>query len=360
MMDYNSIEEKYLKLSELKIGDKNVTDNEDVKVLNKNYKYDLSIIIPVYNAEKYLEKCINSIVNEESSYLYEIVFVNDGSSDKSLDILRSYEFKYNNIVIIDQENEGASAARNHGINVSRGRYVTFIDADDYVDDCYIESMMKNAYSNDADMVKTGYKFINDNGVVVGEFKYKNEVLKESNINIRKIKGHACMCVMKRELFQNLKFPEGFWYEDMIMRFLVAGQCKVIVTLEECLYYYRQFDLSTSKNMENKKQYKCLSQYFLLKQILMKYRAMGLSTDNGFDEAILHEITAVMWLRLRYLDCQTMKDIFLLCCSMYSEYITNKNRKWIYNVIFLRKSFHLWKFISLMKMLKVKLRVRMFD
>lgn len=354
-MDYKCIENKYLKLSGLKIDDKNVTDNEDIKIIDEVFEYDLSIIIPVYNAEKYVQKCIESIIRQKTSYSYEIIFINDGSYDNSLAILKKYELEFSNIIIKSQKNKGASAARNLGIEMSRGRYITFVDADDMISINFIETTMKNAYDNDADMVKTGYKLIDDNDVVIGKFKYNKQVLKGDSINISRIKGHACMSVIKRKIFENLKFPEGFWYEDMIMRFLVAGQCKVIVTLEDCLYLYRQFDLSTSKNKKNKVQYKCLSQYFLLKQILLKYNDMGLK-NIGFEDAVLHEITTTMWLRLRYLNIKSRKDIFILTCQIYREYIGKNNKKWIYRFIFENHMFNLWRCVSFILMVKIKLHM----
>ena len=98
--------------------------------MTKNPK--VSIIVPVYNAEKYLERCLDSLVNQTLKDI-EIICINDGSTDKSLKILNKYAGEYNNILIIEQENKGQSAARNVGIDTAGGEFIAFIDADDWVD-----------------------------------------------------------------------------------------------------------------------------------------------------------------------------------------------------------------------------------
>lgn len=96
-------------------------------------KYILSIIVSVYNAEKYLETCLESLLNQDiDKSMYEIICVNDGSTDGSFAILKEYEKQYDNVVLIDKENEGVSIARNIGLEKARGDYVWFIDADDWV------------------------------------------------------------------------------------------------------------------------------------------------------------------------------------------------------------------------------------
>lgn len=93
----------------------------------------ISVIVPVYNAERFLEKCIRSIMASTLKEI-EIICVNDGSKDKSIDILRNLEKEDNRIIVIDKENEGASKARNIGIDMAKGEYIAFVDSDDFIDD----------------------------------------------------------------------------------------------------------------------------------------------------------------------------------------------------------------------------------
>lgn len=102
----------------------------------------LSIIIPVYNCERFLEKCLESIIDKRYLDDYEIILVNDGSQDGSLDICNQYACNYKNIKVVNQENQGVSAARNAGINCSEGRYITFVDSDDFVAKEYIKEIFE--------------------------------------------------------------------------------------------------------------------------------------------------------------------------------------------------------------------------
>ena len=120
---------------------------------------DLSIIIPVYNGEKYLKECLDSIFNNKTKYEYEVIVIDDGSSDSSMKILQSYS--KDNLIIKSQTNQGAAAARNQGLDLARGEYVAFIDSDDYVSDNYIEKLVYEGKEKKADVVKCGYYRVYD-------------------------------------------------------------------------------------------------------------------------------------------------------------------------------------------------------
>ncbi|OEJ14713.1 glycosyl transferase family 2 [Brachyspira hampsonii] len=111
----------------------------------------VSIIIPVYNVSKYLYTCLDSAVNQTYKDL-EIICINDGSTDDSLEILKEYAYKDNRIIIIDKKNAGVSAARNDGIEKSNGEYIFFMDSDDYIDNDFIEVFYNNAKKNNSDLV----------------------------------------------------------------------------------------------------------------------------------------------------------------------------------------------------------------
>lgn len=132
----------------------------------------VSIIVPVYNMEKYLNKCMDSLVNQTLEDI-EIITINDGSKDSSLKILNEYKEKYpNKVVIINQENQGISVARNNGINAATGKYIGFVDSDDYVKTDMFEKLYKKIEKTKSDIVICDYEkyFMNTE-----EFKYVNVV-----------------------------------------------------------------------------------------------------------------------------------------------------------------------------------------
>jgi glycosyltransferase involved in cell wall biosynthesis len=111
----------------------------------------------VYNTEEYLKQCLDSVCNQTLKDI-EIICVNDGSTDGSLDILKEYANKDNRIIIIDQKNEGAGVARNKGMEIAKGQYIAFVDSDDWIDLSYYEELYASAESNKADLVRTSYIF----------------------------------------------------------------------------------------------------------------------------------------------------------------------------------------------------------
>ena len=114
-------------------------------------------------------------------------------------------------------------------------------------------------------------------------------------------------VIKRELFKKVRFPVGYWYEDMIMRFLIISQCNNVQLVDECLYFYRIVNNSLSRKKTN--SYKCLEQYYLLKHIIEKYEEMKLKKDELYYKNILNEIGPVLWLRTRIWTSKHKKIFF---------------------------------------------------
>lgn len=124
----------------------------------------VSIIIPVYNSEKYIKRCIDSILNQTYKNL-EIILINDGSVDKSIDILNLYKKENENIIVIDKKNEGVSISRNLGIEMATGKYIMFMDNDDYIEENYIGEYVNNISDND--ILIGGYERVNDIKVLFG-------------------------------------------------------------------------------------------------------------------------------------------------------------------------------------------------
>ncbi len=329
-------------------------------IVSKKASIDLSIIVPVYNTAKYIEQCINSLISQKTNYTYEIIFVNDGSTDNSLKILKEYEKKFKIIKVLNQKNIGAGGARNLGINNSKGEYLSFVDSDDYVSELYVDTLLNIAYKENVEVVKCGYfEFNIDTNKIIKEFKYKNKIIKQENLKDYNIKGHCCMCIIHKDLFKNLSFPVGCAYEDMIMRLIIFPKAKKLAIIDNSLYYYAIRQDSSSRSKENKKNYKSLAQYFLLKLILEKREELKLQKDYYFYKNLLNELGKVMWLRTRHLDKETFKNTFLLSCGIFDNYFKSTEKEFniiekLYIYSLKKKKFILWQVLSLIEMAKVKL------
>lgn len=179
----------------------------------------VSIIIPVYNVEDYLEKCLESVLNQTVTEI-EIITINDGSTDGSLDILNKYAKLDSRIKIIDQKNKGLSGARNSGIKVAKGDYIVFVDSDDTIEKETLEELLSFATKNDLDIVVYGYTKLYENGEIIAKPNFGNKIIdndeaRRMSLSL-KLSPMACNKFYKRELFieTKVKFPIGFLHEDI--------------------------------------------------------------------------------------------------------------------------------------------------
>ncbi|MCL2860005.1 MAG: glycosyltransferase [Oscillospiraceae bacterium] len=204
----------------------------------------VSIIVPVYNDEKYLKRCLQSLFNQTLKDI-EIIAINDGSKDRSLEILYEFQKKYaSKMVIVEQENGGAGSARNAGINIANGEFINFIDADDYLEQNALEKMFNIAKENNVKLVRCNYKSI------IGPFKmrYSNNwgKLKGNQIvNIKKNKNYIITetpaitnKLISRDIFETLRFPEKIKWEDLAITPVIVASAQRIYHMDEALYNYR--------------------------------------------------------------------------------------------------------------------------
>lgn len=201
----------------------------------------LSVIIPCYNVENYLNKCVDSVLDNELDNI-EIILVNDGSKDNTLKIIKEYKKKYKDIIkLVDQENQGLSMARNAGIEVATGEYITFLDSDDYVDSKMYSSMLEKAEENNFDLVVCGLKMLYPNyelNVSHGLSKDCNskDEVKEVMYNIYPAAWNK---IYKREVIGNLRYKKGVWFEDFEFLYRLLPYVKSIGIVNEYYYYYLQ-------------------------------------------------------------------------------------------------------------------------
>lgn len=213
----------------------------------------ISIIVPVYNVEKYLERCILSIVSQDASTAdYDLIVVNDGSTDCSREILEELKKKYPSIVIIDKENGGLSSARNAGIPFAKGDYIFFIDSDDWIADKSLNFLLEwiNTYS--ADVFLFGICEIYDNGKK--NYLYKtlapdNEIVGiEDYLSQYTLRSSAWQGLFRREIFadNNILFKDGFISEDDDFVVKYFSRAKTVICNRHVVYYYYQRSDSISK------------------------------------------------------------------------------------------------------------------
>ena len=202
----------------------------------------VSIIVPVYNVEKLLSRCLNSLVNQSLSDI-EIICVNDGSTDNSLNILKSFSEKDSRIIIIDKQNEGLSVARNTGMNIAKGKYIGFVDSDDWVDLDFYEKLYNSAINNGADIAVAGIIRTKKNQKTFILEYNKEEIANDIYQKISLCDIPEC-CFVWNKIYKldrlkslNIEFEAGRIYEDMIWIPQVLYSMDKVVAVPDTYYYY---------------------------------------------------------------------------------------------------------------------------
>lgn len=195
--------------------------------------YDLEIIIPAYNVEQYIDQCLQSVINQRSKYKCLVVVINDGSTDGTRQHLANYE-NCPDIEIIDQKNAGLAAARNTALRHIRGRYVTFVDSDDWLLPGAVDVLMDTATQHDADIVEGCFRLFIGARFYPG-YSHPFEVY---DCWTGQLQGYACGKVLRAELFAHVCFPEGYLFEDTLMTLILFPRCHRIVTIPDDIYVYR--------------------------------------------------------------------------------------------------------------------------
>lgn len=213
-----------------------------------------SIIVPVYNVEKYLDKCLASILRQTFKN-FECIIIDDGSPDNSNAIIDKYVKLDQCFKVIHQKNMGLSAARNAGLDIVKGEYVVFVDSDDYIADDYLEKFALKIADTDADIVICGfieaYKDYEKNKVFAAE---STEVIKQ-NILADVWPSYVWNKCYKKDLFTNIRFPVGKIFEDILTIPKLCLYARKIVCIPDKLYYYnRQNENSITANMSSEKMY----------------------------------------------------------------------------------------------------------
>ncbi|MBC5624027.1 glycosyltransferase family 2 protein [Clostridium sp. NSJ-49] len=214
----------------------------------------ISIIIPVYNSEKYIKKCIESIINQSYSYI-EIILVDDGSKDKSGEICDYYAKNDKRIAVIHKKNEGAHIARNIGISVANGEYISFVDSDDWICENYILTLIENMVDCKADLIVCNYKevFINEISINYGENREVKSRLLDMDVEMDKdffVNGlvHPCWGKLyKTNIIKNnnILFKDLKLSEDTVFNLCYLKFCKYIKVLQDELYFYAHYDRHSS-------------------------------------------------------------------------------------------------------------------
>jgi hypothetical protein len=210
----------------------------------------VSVIVPVYNTEVYLEKCLDSLVNQTLKDI-EIIVVNDGSCDNSQNIIDKYSKKYKKIKPFIKKNGGLSDARNFGLKKAQGDYIAFVDSDDYVDVNMYQVMYDKAMSGNFDMVVCDFNLVYDDKVIGGSSNIKSDTNNIKSV-MNNIYPAAWNKLFNKKLFENnVFFKKGVWFEDVEFIYRLIPYIKSIGVVNNEFYQYIQRSGSISKTFDKR-------------------------------------------------------------------------------------------------------------
>lgn len=297
---------------------------------------DVSIIVPVYNVERYLDNCIESLVNQAYKDI-QIILVDDGSKDHSPEICDSWQRKDARIRVVHKPNGGLSDARNAGLTYVNSEYVAFVDSDDWIDKEYINRLYSTALKHNCDMVICQYYLVYANGGKRKMGRLEDESLSvnsciEELLIDKNITSHVWRRLYRSKLFENLRFPVGKNYEDILIMTKLTSMCKNIYCISDALYNYRVNNFSIVGNLN----FKNLNDYYdaitsRYDYILCNHSDLKEINIKNYNLKIAKLIKSV---RLRYSDCdkkdvlKKYKKILRVDRSSFSDFYKTFTSKYI--------------------------------
>lgn len=302
-----------------------MTNEEAISILNAVHKdpsttcvgnntisiqYDLQIIVPAYNVSKYVGQCLESILNQETKYSYLVTVVNDGSTDNSLDIIRSYEQKYpNKMEVINQKNRGFSGARNTAMKTLKGKYVTFLDSDDVLVEDAIDVLMDATKDEDKAIDIVQGSWYRDFELNVG-----GEL---SNIvEAKELSGYPWGKVFKAKILEHFQFPEGYWFEDTPVSFILYGKDYSYKCISNVVYGYRLNPNGITATSVGK--VKSIDSFYITELCLKEFPIFDVSYNQRAYEYFLEQCVTNYWRTVK-LSKNIRKAIFVLESTLMENY-----------------------------------------
>ena len=262
----------------------------------------LSVIVPIYNVEKYLRKCVDSLLRQDlSPEEYEIILVDDGSPDSCGSICDSYAMQCTNVKVVHRPNGGLSAARNSGIEVAQGDFIQFVDSDDYLEPNVLKTLIEKMDIDDLDILRFNYQNVNEQYELFAPNKdpkrwvdYSDSVCDgESFLNNRL--GPACYAwqfVIRRKLLDGCTFKEGIYFEDTEWTPRVVLRARRVSSVALVVYNYLFREGSITQSVDEEKKRKVLNDKLLLVDS-MRLQSQMANDKRWFDGMIAQIVISII-------------------------------------------------------------------
>ena len=272
-------------------------------------QYDLSVIIPFYKTEQYAEECIQSVLKQETTFRYEVILVDDGSPDGCPEILDRFRH-FANVHVVHQENSGVSAARNHGVRLAQGQYVMFLDSDDLLCPGAIEALMSAAETDMADIVEGAFATMTQGGRIKSHYPHVDCLGTKG----KGMYGYPWGKVLRKDLFQEVCFPEGYWFEDTIVSAMLFPQASITRTITDNVVMYRANP--TGLTMVAVQQPKSIDTYYIIEEILTSCEEVGVPINKA---SMLRQLGPYLYGRIYTLPEENIQALFCKAAELVEKY-----------------------------------------
>lgn len=306
----------------------------------------LSVIVPIYKVEKYLAKCVDSLLKQDlSPEEYEIILVDDGSPDRCGEICDEYASHFANIKVVHRENGGLSAARNSGIDVAQGQYVQFVDSDDYLEQNVLKSLVTKMETDNLDILRFNYQNVNERYEVFDPNKdgkryvdYRDEVCDGLFFLTNRL-GPGCYAwqfIIKCELLDGCRFKEGIYFEDTEWTPRLLEKAKRVTSTDMMVYNYLMRQGSITQSVDEKKKRKVLEDKLLLIDSLIEQTGR-VSDKRWFEGMIAQTVLSILgyvcenYYHENAAVCSSLKSKRVFPLSYYHSTKAAKRKIWIANI-----------------------------
>lgn len=306
----------------------------------------VSIIVPIYMVEQYLSKCVESLLNQNLlAEEYEIILVDDGSPDRCGEICEDYAARFSNIKVVHRDNGGLSAARNNGIAESNGKYVQFVDPDDFLESNVLKQLVDKMERDQLDVLRFNYQNVNERYEVFEPNKvskpfadYRDEVCDGLTFLTERLgyACYACQFMIRRELLEDCAFKEGIYYEDTEWTPRLLLNANRVTSTDFMVYNYLMRTGSITQCVDEKKRRKAIEDQLCLIDSL-KDQMSSVKDKRWFEGMIAQTVLSIVsdvsnspcFARSTY--CRTLKQKKLIPLSSFHATTTAKRKIRLANV-----------------------------
>ncbi|RDU24787.1 glycosyltransferase family 2 protein [Anaerosacchariphilus polymeriproducens] len=267
--------------------------------LNEPGKLDLTVIVPCYNVEDFVIECIESILRQQTEYEFEIIIIDDGSTDRTTELLEKFK-EEKRVNIIWKENAGIGAARNTGLRNAKGRYIMFVDSDDILLPNTLQRLLEESKNGTYDIVGGNYQLLFENGRTSDVRYLSNKEhtidLKENPDYILKLDGVPWIKIYKRELWNHILFPENIYFEDTVLRMTVFRKARYYRHIPFKGYLYRKQGHSITYRLRN--DYRSIHALYVVDYLIELNKRNNIKNDETFYKIVLVQLGKFCYPRMK--------------------------------------------------------------